>query len=712
MDRLRLYVFFYLFLLFSVLIGFGFPLIFYNVYEVNLYFLIIISFIITLLAMPVAFWILDRFYSKNRKKFYNIYFHDDWYFERLHHLNRKNFYKKFYRNIFYRWYIIRYYSLLGRFILVITGISFGFLCFITITLSSNFVNFPPDIQSIPSATPYFNQIPAATLYFDQTPPILMGGIEDQIVIPFSNQEESLPHNGLFMRRNNQFGTRATGGITDLISQGIFPDQIDIRLDDFVALDVDGVPQPADNQSIAFSYGITAISDPLRRDERATHYLEVALRTSTENSDSPLQFDQPSPINFIIVIDTSGSMEGEKLNTVKASIRELFLQMRDIDTIAIIQFSETVQTVLEATPKESIGDEDFARSIASLAAEGGTDINLGLNYGISESYRFSRRDSINRLYLFSDGNPTSGETNWISIRQNVAEQIRGENIHISTFGFGSDANVRELNALAGISGGESVFVTNPQDILLSVNEEFTRRDNLTAINIQLLLEINDRISILHFYGHDLVSDPITRAAILDAVEGLNQEALNEFEVTPLPNLVTEDEGIRLLVPDLATDETYFIVLELAIPSEVESVGQLRAQYIDTSVRENRSIEFTAEITGGELADETVLQHALGLWTSEIVYYALDDLYVQDLDTATARIEAHIGQLNMANNTLNSAQITDDIVTLRKFVSLAENLGQILTFSDASATSSEGILVSSLNEFGRVHNGIDRLASTSP
>jgi len=113
---------------------------------------------------------------------------------------------------------------------------------------------------------------------------------------------------------------------------------------------------------------------------------------------------------------------------------------------------------------------------------------------------------------SVGNPTSGETDWIRIRQNVDRKTRG-NIRLSTFAFGSDSNTRELDALAGLTGGKSTFVTEPDDIQFSLKDELRRREHLAAINVQLKVDINQDIPIIYLYGHDQIKYPASRAEVL-------------------------------------------------------------------------------------------------------------------------------------------------------------------------------------------------------
>ncbi|MEM9009501.1 MAG: hypothetical protein AAGE59_39135, partial [Cyanobacteria bacterium P01_F01_bin.86] len=336
-----------------------------------------------------------------------------------------------------------------------------------------------------------------------------------------------------------------------------------------------------------------------------------------------------------------------------------------------------------------------------------DINLGLLFGIDEIMRSRDSYNLNHIFLFSDGNPTSGETDWLGIRQNLNSRMQG-NIRLSTFAFGSDANIRELDALAGLTGGKYTFVVDSQDVEDSLKDELTRREYLAGINIQLKVEIDPDISIMHLYGHDQVTDRASRAAVLQDVEAAKERAKEELGVTSATDIVTDDEGIRIFVPDLAIGETYWVVFELAIPHEKlkDSVGQLTAQYVDTFNRENYK-EALNLLPRGNVATNVVVQQALGLLSSEVAFYALDDLYQEDLETAEQRIENHVDSLRTTNDVLESDAIADDVVTFSKFLSLASNLGQQRVPTDVNVPEVRGATIYALNRFGRVRDGFYRV-----
>jgi von Willebrand factor type A domain len=540
---------------------------------------------------------------------------------------------------------------------------------------------------------------------------LSGGHGGPPDVPLGERQEPLPHDGLFIRRNNAFGTKSVIGIADLIDQGVLIGQEQIRFDDFVASRAGDVPAPPDGTAVAVSHGRASAIPGCTAKSATTHFLEIALRAP----DAPAAGQQatPLPVNFVFAVDVSSSMaSADKLDSVKASLHELYEQLRDDDVLGIVTFNSQAATVLRATRKADLPRDQLLGVVDGLRASGGTDLNLGVLYGIDETGRHAHDGPamVNCLYLFSDGAPTSGVRNWIEIRANIAERLRGD-LTLSCFGFGADVQLRELEALAGLSGGSCTLVTRPEDVRLNLDADLTRREHLAAINIQLQIEINPRTDVWHLYGHDLISDPARRAAVLRDAGDARRRGEEEFGVASLPDLITQENGIRIFAPDLAFGETYWIVFELETPADIEAddLGQATVQYVDTVARQPQRHEL-ALTPDGAIPDSVAAAHAVGLWTSEVTFYALDDLYANDRTTAKERLTRHIAALELAHKTVPARQFLDDQVTFRKFVTLSSNLGQRMSLYDAAPVDGGQVAYTTfmLSSFGRVRSGYQRLS----
>ncbi|WP_055493810.1 VWA domain-containing protein [Streptomyces sp. TP-A0356] len=515
--------------------------------------------------------------------------------------------------------------------------------------------------------------------------------------------EPLPHDGLFIRRNNAFGTRSALGVKDLIEQGVIVGQDQVRFDDFVVARTEQVPGPRPGEAVAVSHGLAAAPGAFKANEATTHFVEITLKAGdAPPPDAPAT--EPLAVNFVFVVDTSSSMAGEKLATVKSALHALYEELRPMDCLGVITFDHTVRTLLPAVAKKDLTTDRFAEAVAGMTASGATDINLGVQYGIDEISRQARSGrTVNCLYLFSDGDPTSGERDWITIRTNIAAKLRGD-LTLSCFGFGSDARMPELAALAGLAGGHSTLVTRPEQVAADLHADLSRRDHLAAIDIQLRIEIDPEVEVRHLYGHDLVVDPRVRAAVLHDAALAAQRAREDYGTEALSDIITEEKGIRIFAPDLAFEETYWVVLEVRVPPgrDLSSLGTATVQYVDTAARDSRrhAIDLAGSPT---LSEETVTVHAVGLWTSEVTFYALDDLYDHDKEAAKNRLEQHLRALDAAHRHLPADEFRDDQVTIRKFMTLAGTLGTTVAFSDVSTGGGFLHTVKTMNDFGRVRSG---------
>lgn len=546
----------------------------------------------------------------------------------------------------------------------------------------------------PSLAPTLRPTPTAGVVNTATPAPTARPGSTATPLPLVGDEALLPHNALFIRRHNDFTTSPTTGVESLIERGVTVGGAPLRFDPIEPLAPAAIPGPGPSGPLAIRYGVAEIPWIERRDPRATHYLEIALRAASDRRGA--DEEQIPPANFVFVIDTSGSMEGAKINGVLTGMRALFAALRPQDTIGIVDFDVQARTVLPATQVSDLAPTAFNGALRQLVAAGGTDIALGMEAGMAEAASNATPGAISHVFLFSDGNPTDGITEWLQIRAAIVEAVRGTSIRVSTFGFGADANGRELDALAGITGGSYTPVSNPASLGDNLAEDLARREALVAKDIRLKLEIDPSVSLVHLYGYDQVAEPIARAALEPGTTSAG---------APVATFGSDEEGVQIAVPDLAANEAYWVVLEVAVPESLEAeLGLATAVYVDAASGQYMEDALTLETEARPttLPAHIVIQHAVGLWSSEVAFYALDDLSQDDLSTASARLTAHTSALEAASAQLERTWLGKDLETVHKMAQLAESLASG-SLSTRTATDTRALLRYMLDTFGRARSG---------
>jgi len=186
-------------------------------------------------------------------------------------------------------------------------------------------------------------------------------------------------------------------------------------------------------------------------------------------DPPVDLDegQIQPQDVVFVLDTSGSMRGEKMAQARDALRYCLNHLGRRDRFGIIAFSTDVDAFRDVLRPASSRD-DALYFVDGLEANGGTNINEAL---MAAAGLLS--DSDNGLIVFlTDGLPSIGETNEGRIRANV-HQATGGRVRVFSFGVGYDVNTRLLDGLSGASGAFADYISPEERIEQRVGAFFDK-----------------------------------------------------------------------------------------------------------------------------------------------------------------------------------------------------------------------------------------------
>jgi Ca-activated chloride channel family protein len=162
-------------------------------------------------------------------------------------------------------------------------------------------------------------------------------------------------------------------------------------------------------------------------------------------------------DIILVLDTSGSMQGEKMDQAKEAARYVLDHLNPLDRFAIVSFATTTRSFSPSLKPASQTDKgkDF---LDRLEAMGSTDINRAMieAVGLAEEVRPTT------LIFLTDGLPTEGVTATGAILDNVAREAP-DNVRIFSFGVGDDVDTDLLDQISLDHGGASTYVRPGEEI---------------------------------------------------------------------------------------------------------------------------------------------------------------------------------------------------------------------------------------------------------
>jgi Ca-activated chloride channel family protein len=162
-------------------------------------------------------------------------------------------------------------------------------------------------------------------------------------------------------------------------------------------------------------------------------------------------DQIIPKDLLLVLDHSGSMEGEKFQQAQQAAQYILDHLNSADRFNIISFSTGVEMYAGGLrpAAEAVEAQDW---LASIGAGGSTDINRALQ----EAAAMVDPERSTYLIFLTDGLPTAGVTDRQTIL-GMFSKSAPDNLRLFTFGVGYDVDTILLDSLSQEHHGQSTYV---------------------------------------------------------------------------------------------------------------------------------------------------------------------------------------------------------------------------------------------------------------
>lgn len=225
-------------------------------------------------------------------------------------------------------------------------------------------------------------------------------------------------------------------------------------------------------------------------EPGTFLLRIAPRIELSDADI-----QPKDVAF--VIDTSGSMAGQKMEQTKRALKFCLRSLNPQDRFNIYAFSTGVHPFREAlVPVTDDVRKAADEYVGQLHAAGGTNIHAALQAALGDDPRDDSRPYL--IVFMTDGQPTVDITDPEQIRRNVvSKNVRNVRFHV--FGVGSDVNTHLLDKLAEATRGSRDYCTENEDLELKLSAFVARLTHPVLTDLKLRI---DGVRTLDVYPSEL------------------------------------------------------------------------------------------------------------------------------------------------------------------------------------------------------------------
>ena len=284
-----------------------------------------------------------------------------------------------------------------------------------------------------------------------------------------------------------------------------------------------------------------------------------------------------PKSLVFVMDTSGSMAGDKIKQAKGALRYCVNSLKEKDHFGLITFA-TEPTVFQDALVPATKDNVKAalEFIDQIEARGGTAINDAL----LEALRMTKdAKSLPLICFLTDGLPTIGETSVKAILKNIGGANAKTQARLFVFGVGYDVNTELLDRLADDNHGSPDYVTPKEDIEIKVSAFYQKVANPVLGDVALAfpgLKVKD---VYPKQLPDLFRG--TQLMVLGRFEGKGQKAIklagkvgDEKKEFVYETDFAENKGNSFLPRLWATRKVAFLLSEIrAHGSKKELVGEV-------------------------------------------------------------------------------------------------------------------------------------------
>lgn len=155
------------------------------------------------------------------------------------------------------------------------------------------------------------------------------------------------------------------------------------------------------------------------------------------------------VNLVMILDVSGSMDGDKIENMRGAAIQFVEQMGDDDFITIISFSYQ-PLVLMHHQQVGLAREDATRTIETLEASGDTALYDAIGMGANSIANTTSSQTSNAMVVLTDG--MDNNSFQYTFDQYLIETATANDTTVFTIAYGDDAEREILAELASQANG--------------------------------------------------------------------------------------------------------------------------------------------------------------------------------------------------------------------------------------------------------------------
>lgn len=258
-----------------------------------------------------------------------------------------------------------------------------------------------------------------------------------------------------------------------------------------------------NGRVAISHGRLLAS--------GTRPMHLELRVRAESGSDAVE--ARAPVAMVLVVDTSGSMAGRKIEDARQSALTMLDEMQTDDMVSVVRFATQAEVLV---PLGRVGDvrAEARRQIERLRAEGNTDIANALR-AADRALGWTRDGRIGRIVVVTDGRDTSGAPRGTGADVARTEAARG--FTVSALGIGADYDDAYLAGISDAGRGNYEFLRDSSALSRFLSKELREASRTRVRNLEARLSLPSDARIRGVWGATWEADRLSIGSLFGGDE---------------------------------------------------------------------------------------------------------------------------------------------------------------------------------------------------
>ena len=402
-------------------------------------------------------------------------------------------------------------------------------------------------------------------------------------------------------------------------------------------------------------------------------LDVDMVAMEANDQITLMLDLTAPENekqtsrpgqtVQVVLDRSGSMQGQPLDAAKGSLLKLVDRLAPQDCFGLVGFDDSALVV---TPTRKMSDHhmpSLRKAIREVTSGGSTDISAGYLLGLREANRIQASGG-STILLISDGHANAGEKDPKFFTE-VASKSLTEKVTTATIGLGDGYDEILLEALAQGGGGAHRFAST----------------------------IDEAVGAIASEVNDLLDKSVVNA-VLRVTPVKNLTGVPQIEVLQrLPHWKDGDSYVVQL-GDLYSGENRRFVVKIDVPGIAAlglcKIADITIEYLDLGQRQEISVTMPVnvnvvpgDVAAGRVSDPIVRAERLILEAQTAKSLAVEELRSGKIKEASGRLKGTSANLRREASLIpvTDEQSAESLALIKAEADEIDTLAQSAEFDDA-------------------------------